>query len=286
MLYLIGLGLGNAKDISVKGLEIVKNAKEVYLEAYTSILTVGKDALEEFYGREVMLADRETVEQNSDVMLAQAKDSDVAFLVVGDPFGATTHTDLVLRARKQGIAYRVIHNASIINAVACCGLQLYNFGETVSIVFWEESWKPDSFYDKIALNRRNGLHTLCLLDIKVKEQSISNMMRGRKVFEPPRYMTVRQAADQLLEILRNREFKKQPCYEENTLCVGLSRVGCHDQKIICTTLKEMKDTDIGEPLHSLVIPGKLHFLEIEMLKLFADNVKILERLETMQRDTK
>lgn len=45
MLYLIGLGLGDVKDISVKGLEIVKHAKEVYLESYTSILTVGKDAL-------------------------------------------------------------------------------------------------------------------------------------------------------------------------------------------------------------------------------------------------
>ena len=45
MLYLIGLGLGDAKDISVKGVEVVRNAKEVYLEAYTSILTVGKDAL-------------------------------------------------------------------------------------------------------------------------------------------------------------------------------------------------------------------------------------------------
>ena len=45
MLYLIGLGLGDAKDITVRGLEIVKNAHEVYLEAYTSILTVGKDAL-------------------------------------------------------------------------------------------------------------------------------------------------------------------------------------------------------------------------------------------------
>ncbi len=45
MLYLIGLGLADAKDISVKGLEVVKNAKEVYLEAYTSILTVGKDEL-------------------------------------------------------------------------------------------------------------------------------------------------------------------------------------------------------------------------------------------------
>ena len=45
MFYLIGLGLGDAEDITVKGLKIVKNAKRVYLEAYTSILTVGKDAL-------------------------------------------------------------------------------------------------------------------------------------------------------------------------------------------------------------------------------------------------
>jgi len=45
MLYLVGLGLGDAKDITVRGLEIVKKADTVYLEAYTSILTVGKDAL-------------------------------------------------------------------------------------------------------------------------------------------------------------------------------------------------------------------------------------------------
>lgn len=45
MLYLIGLGLGDPKDITVKGLELVKKADQVFLEAYTSILTVGKDAL-------------------------------------------------------------------------------------------------------------------------------------------------------------------------------------------------------------------------------------------------
>lgn len=45
MLFFIGLGLGDAKDITVKGLEIVKNCKRVYLEAYTSILTVGKESL-------------------------------------------------------------------------------------------------------------------------------------------------------------------------------------------------------------------------------------------------
>lgn len=45
MLYVIGLGLGDAKDITVKGLEIVKSCELIYLEAYTSILTCGKEEL-------------------------------------------------------------------------------------------------------------------------------------------------------------------------------------------------------------------------------------------------
>ena len=49
---------------------------------------------------------------------------------------ATTHTDLELRARQQGVPVRVVHNASIMNAVGACGLQLYRFGEAVSIVFF------------------------------------------------------------------------------------------------------------------------------------------------------
>ena len=69
-------------------------------------------------------------------MLDDAVHADVAFLVVGDPFAATTHTDLQLRAREKGVAVRAIHNASIVNAVAVCGLQLYRFGQTVSIVFF------------------------------------------------------------------------------------------------------------------------------------------------------
>ena len=61
MLYLVGLGLGDAKDITVKGLEVVKACERVYLESYTSILTCGKEELEKFYGREVILADRDMV---------------------------------------------------------------------------------------------------------------------------------------------------------------------------------------------------------------------------------
>lgn len=45
MFYLVGLGLGSVKDITVKGLEIVKNCDVVYLEMYTSILVNGKDEM-------------------------------------------------------------------------------------------------------------------------------------------------------------------------------------------------------------------------------------------------
>lgn len=45
MLYLVGLGLADEKDITVKGLEVVKKAERVYLEAYTAILLVNTDAL-------------------------------------------------------------------------------------------------------------------------------------------------------------------------------------------------------------------------------------------------
>ena len=45
MLYLIGLGLADEKDITVKGLEIVRKAERVYLEAYTSILLVNHEKL-------------------------------------------------------------------------------------------------------------------------------------------------------------------------------------------------------------------------------------------------
>lgn len=45
MLYLVGLGLSDETDITVKGLEVVKKASRVYLEAYTSILLVDQSVL-------------------------------------------------------------------------------------------------------------------------------------------------------------------------------------------------------------------------------------------------
>jgi len=270
MLYFIGLGLGDAKDITVKGLEVVKKCKRVFLEHYTSILTVGKDELEKFYGREVELADRDLVEQGADNILEEAAEEDVAFLVVGDPFGATTHSDLVLRAKEKNIPHKVIHNASIMNAVGCCGLQLYNFGETVSIPFWTDTWRPDSYYDKIVENKARGLHTLCLLDIKVKEQSEENLIKGRKIYEPPRFMSCQVAASQLMDVvLERRKAGNLREVNDDSLVVCMARVGTDDQKIVTCSLGEAKHVDMGAPLHSLVIPGDMHYLEFDAVKMWA-----------------
>ncbi|ODV81436.1 diphthine synthase [Suhomyces tanzawaensis NRRL Y-17324] len=270
MLYLIGLGLSYESDITVRGLEVVKKCKRVYLEAYTSILMAAdKESLEKFYGREVILADRELVETGSDEILADAQTEDIAFLVVGDPFGATTHTDLIIRARELKIKVEAIHNASVMNAVGACGLQLYQFGQTVSLVFFTDSWKPDSFYNKVMENRKIGLHTLLLLDIKVKEQSIENMARGRLIYEPPRYMDIATACQQLLEI---EDLRQEQAYTPNTPCVAVSRLGSPSQTFKAGTLKELSEYDSGEPLHSLVMLGRqVHDLELEYLYQYVDD---------------
>jgi len=53
VLFIIGLGLSDEKDITVRGLEAVKSCKRLYLEFYTSVLGMenwGREKLEAFYG--------------------------------------------------------------------------------------------------------------------------------------------------------------------------------------------------------------------------------------------
>jgi diphthine methyl ester synthase len=87
MLYLIGLGLGDEEDITLRGLKAVQSCDKVFLEAYTSILGVDKANLEKLYGKEIIVADRDLVEQGSDQIIEAAKAGSAALLVVGDPFG-------------------------------------------------------------------------------------------------------------------------------------------------------------------------------------------------------
>ena len=73
------------------------------------------------------------------------------------------------------------------------------------------------------------MHTLCLLDIKVAERTVENMMKNRNIFEPPRFMSVSQAIEQLLKIKEN--IKKSGKINEDTLAIGVARIGHDDQKL-------------------------------------------------------
>jgi len=262
---MIGLGLDNEQDITLEGLEIIKRSAKIFLESYTSKLNCSIEDLQRLYGKKIILADRDLVEKSAEKIIDPAKESDVSFLVIGDPMGATTHTDIMLRASAAGVAVEVINNASILNAVGVVGLELYKFGRTTSIVFPQDDWKVQAHYDVIKANNAAGLHTLCLLDIKMKEPSKDDLKKELDIFGEPRFMTVNDAIRNLLDIESER---KEGVFTEDTVCVGCARIGSSGKKIVAGTAKELLDVDFGDPLHCLIVPGKLHFMEEDALNLW------------------
>ena len=166
MLTIIGLGLWNEKDLTLRAIDAAKQAGKVYIELYTSKWQ-GMDRLKDIVGKTVVELKREDLEQNVAKLVEEAKEEDVVLFVPGDPLVATTHLMLIDAARKDGVETKVIHNSSIISAVAETGLHIYKFGATATVPFPEKTKGklPESVYDVLKMNKRAGLHTLLLLDI-------------------------------------------------------------------------------------------------------------------------
>lgn len=238
-LYFIGIGLNDEKDITLKGLEAVKNCDSIYLENYTSILQVPVENLEKLYEKKIILANRELVEKKAEeTILKNAKEKNTAFLVIGDPLCATTHVDLMLRAKKEKIQVKVIPNASIISAIGITGLEVYKFGKITSIPFDNENVKtPVEVYE---MNKKNGLHTLFLLDLNPEEK---------------KFLTIKNAAEYLI---------KNGISKDETF-IGCARIGSEKPLIIKGKAEEIIKKDFGKPPYCLIIPGNLHFIEEEAL---------------------
>lgn len=241
-LYFIGLGLGDERDITVKGLEIIRKADKVYLEEYTSRLVgCSKEDLERFYGKKIISADRDLVENRAEIILKDAKNKDVAFLIIGDPFSATTHVDLKIRADELGTKTVIVSNTSVINAVGVIGLDLYKYGRVTTIPF--ESKNVKSPYRIVKSNLKNMLHTLVLLDLDPAHN---------------RYMGVNEGIEYLL---------KQGLSKEQ-LCVGCCQIGSENPIIKIGKAKELLKKRFNRFPQCLIVVGKLHFMEEEALKKY------------------
>ncbi len=248
VLYLIGLGLNDEKDITLKGLEAIRRCDKIYLENYTSFLQCSIQELEKFYEQKIILANREMSEQGAEKIVDEAKSKDVAFLIIGDPFSATTHTELFRLAKEKKVSVKVIHNASVLTAIGITGLQLYKFGKTTSIPFPEEHPNLETPYTVLKDNLKLGLHTLMLLDLRPAEN---------------KYLSINKA----LEVLEDIELrKKSKLITPDLLVVGCARLGSEEVMIKYGRISELKKIDFGKPPHCLIIPGKLHFAEEEMLE--------------------
>jgi diphthine synthase len=101
----------------------------------------------------------------------------------------------------------------------------------------------------------------------VREQSLENMARGRLIYEAPRFMTVGQALEQMLEV---EERRAEGALAPSAIAIGVARLGTAGQVIRVGTIAELCAVDFGEPLHSVVIPAPtLHPLEVAFLEAYA-----------------
>src|SRR3990167_6217603 len=153
------------------------------------------------YNRKIIRAHRDLVENKVEqTILHDAKTKKVVFLVIGDIFGATTHVDLVTRAKQENIKVGYIHNTSILTAIGETGLELYKFGKVTSIPF--DNHNVETPYLVLKNNRETGMHTLFLLDLKPDKNE---------------FLTINQAIEYLLRI---EEKLKQNLINEKTVFIG------------------------------------------------------------------
>lgn len=248
-LHLIGLGLHDVTDITVKGLERVRSCDRVVAEFYTAMLAgTTHEEMEKVLGRSVEVLDRQGVELGGKELVAEAKDHDVALLTAGDPLTATTHTDLMVRARAAGIRVTVTHAPSIYSAApGLLGLQHYKFGRTTTLVRPEANWVPTSPFDAVAENHAAGLHTLVLLDIKAHE-------------EPPYFMTAHEGLRLLLALAERTD---NDWFTGDSQVGVVARAGSDDATVVTGTVDALSAHDMGGPLHCIVVPGDLQVVEEE-----------------------
>tara|TARA_Y100000310_G_scaffold319431_1_gene374688 strand:- start:2729 stop:3436 length:708 start_codon:yes stop_codon:yes gene_type:complete len=231
MLYIIGLGL-NERGISKEGLLAIEKCSKVYLEAYTvnfpydiKDLKLGKKKIE--------VLERKDVESNR--LIKEAKGSKIGLLVYGSPLFATTHMSLILDAKKQKVRTKVIYAASIFDAIAGIGLQLYKFGKISSMPEASGDYKPD-FLQYVKENQSIKAHSLILIDIG---------------------LPLIKALEQLETAGKNKDV----LLDKIIVC---SNMGTDNEKVIYGKINELKKQKVKSPF-CFIIPSDLHFLEKDAL---------------------
>ena len=251
MLWFIGLGISGFESLPNKAIDIISNADVVYLEQFTSPIS-DKDLsqIRDICTGKFELGRRWMVEDGKEI-LASAVNKTVALLTYGDPYIATTHTELRSRAKSQGIETRSIHASSSLTAIiGQCGLHVYKIGQVTTIMS-EINLLLTPYYT-IYRNIVEGNHTILLLEYN-QEQDF--------------FISPNTALSNLLD---TESGQKRHVISESTWIIVASRVGQNDQRITAGKISSLSSIDFGSPPHTVIVPGKLHFTESDALLSFAE----------------
>jgi len=241
--YLIGLGL-KPRHLSIEAIEAIKKCKEIFIDSYTSALSEGSvQELESLTGKKIISLSRKEIEEGFIEKIKKARNENIALLVIGNPLFATTHAQLLLDAKKGGVKAMAIAGISVFDLIGKTGLSMYKFGRTASIVFPQENFAPESFYDFIVENKKAGLHSLCLLDIQGEKK-----------------MTVKEAIEILLEI----EKKRGESIIADSVIVAMEKLGSAKERIVSGNTKKILKEKTGTPA-VLVVCAELSEKEKEFL---------------------
>ena len=231
MFYLIGLGL-NEKGYSREAYDAITKCKKIYVDNYTIEFPYEMKNLEKQFPKEkFILLNREAVEGLE--FLSEAKKIDVALLVYGSPLTATTHITILKEAKTNKIKTKVIYSASILDAIAETGLQIYKFGKITSM----PNFEAESFIGIVKENLKINAHSLILIDINME------------------YLI---ALERLEKLLKKNKIET----EEIVVC---SKLGTEDQRIFYGEIPKLRNKKIEAPF-CLIIPSELHFMEKEFLE--------------------
>ncbi len=268
MLAFVGLGLEQSPTIHA--VDLLKKCDRIFYESYTSPV-INPDLTSNLAhligGMNIERVSRGFLEDGREI-LDYARNESVALLSSGDPMNATTHQDLRVRAIKLGIDTKILHGSSILSALSGeLGLSSYSFGKTVTVTRTPMQYTA---YNTIYQNLLRGLHTTLLLEWD----------EATKFFLAPK--------DAIASILEAEKDLKYGAIANGTILLAISAIGSGDSPLNITAcaVSDAENQDYGNLPTTLVIPGKLHFTEIEALSaitrkpedFFRDNSKNVQRI--------
>jgi len=251
MLWFVGLGISGTRSIPIEVVKIIQEADFVYLEAFTSpISKQHEDEIKNMVNGSFKIAKRWLVEDGQEI-LKMSKSSTAVLLSYGDPYVATTHIELRTRAKLENIETNTIHSASAITSmVGEAGLQFYKVGRMVTIM--NEKKSTITPYTAIFKNLTQGLHSIILLEYNHDENY---------------FLDPKDAISNLLDVEKEQ---KRNVLNNDTFAIIASRIGFETQKIISGKFSNLLKVDFGEPPHSIIITGKLHFTESDAINVLTE----------------